>query len=65
MSTESDEYEITDWNYIMSVIGNAYFSGITFGQLWVTVTLTDNREDFDVAVSSLIKLNEVLEQNNE
>jgi hypothetical protein len=58
------EYKITDWNYIMSTVGNAYFSNVSFDQLWNTVCITNNREEFDAAISSLITLND-LSMNND
>lgn len=56
------EYEITDYNYIGSSIGNAYFSGLTFDQLWSCVALSSNREELDSAVSLTIKLNEMVKK---
>jgi hypothetical protein len=53
------EYEITDYNYIGSSIGNAYFSGLSFDQLWSCVALSSNREELDNAVDATIKLNEI------
>lgn len=52
--------EITDYNYIGSSIGNAYFSGVTFDQLWSCVVLSQNREELDSAVSATIQLNEMV-----
>jgi hypothetical protein len=54
------EYEITDYNYIGSSIGNAYFSGLSFDQLWSCVALSSNREELDNAVDATIKLNEMV-----
>lgn len=53
------DYEISDYNYIGSSIGNAYFSGLTFDQLWSCVVMSSNREELDSAVSITIKLNEM------
>lgn len=55
--------EISDYNYIGSSLGNAYFSGMTFDQLWSCVVLSENREQLDEAVNSTIKLNELVEDN--
>jgi hypothetical protein len=54
------EYEITDYNYIGSSIGNAYFSGLSFDQLWSCISLSSNREELDNAVAATIKLNEMV-----
>ena len=56
----ADYSDVTDWDYIFSTIGNAYFSGVTFDQLWDTVTITDNREDFDCAITALNDLNDLV-----
>lgn len=52
--------EITDYNYIGSAIGNAYYSGLTFEQLWSCVVISSTREELDEAVSATIKLNEIV-----
>lgn len=49
--------EITDYDYILSTVGNAYFSGLSFDQLWACVTVSENREELDAAVSAQILLN--------
>ena len=52
--------EINDYNYIGSAVGNAYFSGLTFDQLWSCVSLSYTREELDAAVTAQIKLNEII-----
>jgi len=53
------EPEITDYNQILSAVGNAYFSGLTFSELWDAVVLTDNAADLDTAIEAAIRLKEV------
>lgn len=64
---EEDDYdyndEITDYNYILSTVGNAYFSGLSFKDLWGCVLLSDNREQLDAAVDVTIKLKEIAKDN--
>lgn len=55
-----DDYSISDYNYIGSSIGNAYFSGLTFDQLWQCVAISETREQLDAAVSATIDLNNML-----
>lgn len=57
---------IRDYDYMGSSIGNAYYSDITFQQLWDCVRLSDNREQLDEAISATILLNEIVkkEKNN-
>lgn len=55
-----NKFDITDYNYIGSSIGNAYFSGLTFSQLWECVSEAKTREQLDAAVSATIKLNKIL-----
>ena len=59
-----NDYEITDYNYIGSSIGNAYFSGLSFEQLWNCVALSENREQLDAAVSATIIMNELIKGDN-
>ena len=54
-----NDYEISDYNYIASAIGNAYFSGISFEQLWSAVSLSENREQLDEAIETTILFNEI------
>lgn len=54
-----EDYEISDYNYIGSSIGNAYFSGLSFQELWSCVMLSSSREELDAAVDLTIKLKEL------
>lgn len=51
--------EITDYNYIGSAVGNAFFSGVSFEQLWSCVSLAKTPAQLDEAVTATIKLNEM------
>lgn len=55
-----NHYTIIDYNYLGSSIGNAYFSGLSFEQLWNCVALSENREQLDAAVSATIIMNELI-----
>lgn len=50
------EHDISDYNYIGSAIGNAYFSGLSFDQLWSCVKESKNREQLDAAVLAMSRL---------
>ena len=52
-------FQIEDYDYIGSTIGNAYFSGLSFSQLWECVFEAKTRDQLDAAVSATIKLNEI------
>ena len=56
---EMYNHEITDYNYIGSSIGNAYFSGLSFQELWSCVVLSSTREELDASVDATIKLKEL------
>jgi hypothetical protein len=56
---DKSDYHISEYNYIGSAIGNAYFSGVSFDQLWECVAMAENREQLDVAVEATILLNEL------
>lgn len=68
MSEDYDDFdyneEITDYNYITSSIGNAFFSGLSFSELWECVFVSRSREDLDVAVDATIKLKELINKDN-
>ena len=68
MSEDYDDYdynvEITDFNYIASTVGNAFFSGLSFSELWECVSLSRSREDLDTAVDATIKLKELINKDN-
>jgi len=51
--------KIEDYDYIGSSIGNAYFSGVSFEELWDCVSLSKTREELDAAVEITIKLKEI------
>jgi hypothetical protein len=51
--------DISDYDYIGSSIGNAYFSGLGFQELWSCVVLSSTREELDAAVELTIKLKEL------
>ncbi len=53
------EYEISDYNYIASAIGNAIFSGLSMEQIWSCITMCQTREQLDAAISAAIRLKEL------
>jgi hypothetical protein len=53
------EVKISEYNYIGSSIGNAFFSGVSFEQLWDCVSMSQTREELDAAVTATIHLNEL------
>jgi hypothetical protein len=55
-----NDYKITDFNYILSSIGNAYFSGLSLQELWTCIEHVATREELDIAVSTSIKMKEIL-----
>lgn len=55
----SEDYIISDYNYMASSIGNAFFSGVEFNELWDCINMSQNREELDAAVSATIKLKEI------
>lgn len=60
-----EDYKISDYNYIGSSIGNAYFSGLSFQELWSCVMLSSTREELDAAVDLTIKLKELQNDRHE
>lgn len=62
-----NDFKITDYNYIGSAIGNAYFSNVQFAQLWSCVSIAQTREEFDEAIDATIRLNDIVKvvNNNE
>lgn len=54
-----ENFKIRDYDYITSSVGNAYFSGLSFGELWSCVSLCYTREELDAAISAQIRLREL------
>ena len=59
---EPADFEITDYNYIGSAIGNAFFSNVTFSTLWECVSSADTREALDANVTAAIHGKEQLDK---
>jgi hypothetical protein len=55
--------KITDYNYIGSAIGNAYFSGVSYEELWNCVFISETPEQLDAAISATIRLKELSSKN--
>lgn len=60
-----EDIEISDYDYIGSTVGNAYFSGLSFHELWSCVMLSSTREELDAAVDLTIKLKELQNDRHE
>ena len=56
-------YEISDYNYITSAIGNGIFSGLSLEELWSCISLSCDREQLDVAIAATILLKTVIEKS--
>ena len=50
-------------NEVLSAVGNAFFSGVSFEQLWDCIGVADNREALDAAVTATIDLNEMVDKS--
>jgi hypothetical protein len=57
-------YEIEDFAYFGSTLGNAIHSGLTVEQIWSCLVLSQTREQFDEAVSATIRLSEIAHQSS-
>lgn len=59
------DFEISDVDYILSTVGNAHFSGLTFEEFWRCVStcmetsVRINREQLDQVVLATIQLKEL------
>lgn len=53
-------YDISDFDYMMSSLGNAYFSNVSYESLWSAVILSDNREELDAAITATADLNDLV-----
>lgn len=58
-----NENYISDYNYVLSSVGNAFFSGLSFEELWSCVVLSDNREELDAAVKAAIYLKKICKKD--
>jgi hypothetical protein len=57
--------DISDFDYILSAVGNAYFSKLTFDDLWQCVKLSETREELDVAIETLIQIRELIGEKHD
>ena len=55
--------KIEDYDYIGSSIGNAFFSGMSFQELWNCVSISKNMEELDTTIEITIKLKEMIKRN--
>lgn len=55
------DVEISDYDYMGSTLGNAFFSGIPFCILWECVSAAKTREQLDKNVSAAILGKETLD----
>jgi hypothetical protein len=60
---KNNEYEISDYNYIGSAIGNAFHSGLTFEEFWHCVYMSKTREELDFAVTATIDFKKIVKRN--
>ena len=51
--------KIDDYDFMGSSIGNAFFSGLSFEDLWQCVAMSKTKEDLDAAIEITIKLKEI------
>lgn len=58
-SHELANKSIEDFDYISSSLGNAFFSGIKFSELWDCVSNSENKEELDAAIESTIRIKEI------
>lgn len=59
MMPDNKEPEIDDYSFIGSSLGNAYFSNVSFEQLWSCVSLSTNREELDASIAATVRLIEL------
>ena len=55
----------TNYDLTVSAIGNGLFSGIPLTDLWVSMSLSENAEQFDAGVSALIRLKEITDEHKQ
>lgn len=58
---EPADFEISDYDYIGSAVGNAFFSGVPFSVLWECMSSANTREKLDANVSAAIEAQEWLD----
>lgn len=58
---EPDIYgDIDPFMWALSSFGNAYFSGVTYHQLWEAVNMSRTPEQLDAAISAIETLNGIV-----
>lgn len=62
---ERDIYDNVDgFVWALSSFGNAYFSGLSYHQLWEAVKLSSNPIELDAAINASEFLNEIVYYKN-
>lgn len=52
--------EIDPFTWARSTIGNAFYSGVSFEQLWVAVHMAETPDQLDAAISAIEFLNKIV-----
>lgn len=51
--------KISDYTYLGSTVGNAYFSGLTLEDVFKALLISENKEQLDAAISASIQLKQI------
>lgn len=54
-----EDYEVSDFQYLTSGIGNAYFSGMSMTDLWDCVLIGETASGIDAAIAAKLRLDEI------
>lgn len=57
------EPEITPFNYAASTFGNAYWSAITYENVWDGISMSSSFEEFDASILAIDRLNEIVREH--
>jgi hypothetical protein len=52
------------YNFVISDVCNAYFSGLSFTELWECIKICENRNQLDTAINAQIWLKETVKNEN-
>lgn len=57
---EPADFEVDPFTWARSSFGNAFFSGVSYRQLWEAVNMSQTPEQLDAAISAIEDLNKLV-----
>lgn len=56
---DDPDFELNDFEWVVSSLAYAYAEGLTIGDIYPTIEMASNGEEFDAGVVAMIRLKEI------